>query len=180
MEIWSWMFNPDPDLNFLPILDPEFWGQKGTGSRIRIRNTDNMFYISIWWFHMRCNFRRPDMLFKFGSNFFRIGDKHPGSTTLKRDRFILWVILSFVNCVLVLKRKVAFCLDRKEWRNASTSTNPWWHSRSALSTGLNLLRYGINKSLMALKECIVNRAKSAQVWDQQIPDGSQGVHCQRG
>jgi hypothetical protein len=37
-----------------------------------------------------------------------------------------------------------------------------------LSTGLNLLRYGINKSLIVLKECIVNRAESAQVWDQAL------------
>ncbi len=30
---------PDPDLDFLPIPDPGTRGQKGTGSRIRIRNT---------------------------------------------------------------------------------------------------------------------------------------------
>jgi hypothetical protein len=33
------MFIPDTDLDFLPISDPEYRGQKGTGSRIRIRNT---------------------------------------------------------------------------------------------------------------------------------------------
>jgi hypothetical protein len=32
---------PDPDLDFLPIPYPGFRGQKGTGSRIRIRNTVN-------------------------------------------------------------------------------------------------------------------------------------------
>jgi hypothetical protein len=32
---------PDPDPDFLPIPDPGSRGQKGTGSRIRIRNTDN-------------------------------------------------------------------------------------------------------------------------------------------
>jgi hypothetical protein len=31
---------PDPDLDFLPIPDPGSRGQKDTGSRIRIRNTD--------------------------------------------------------------------------------------------------------------------------------------------
>jgi hypothetical protein len=30
---------PDPDADFLPIPDPGSKGQKGTGSRIRIRNT---------------------------------------------------------------------------------------------------------------------------------------------
>jgi hypothetical protein len=33
------MFIPDPELDFLPIPDPGFRAQKGTGSRIRIRNT---------------------------------------------------------------------------------------------------------------------------------------------
>jgi hypothetical protein len=36
------MFIPDPDLDFLPIPDPGSRGQKGTGSRIRIRNTGKM------------------------------------------------------------------------------------------------------------------------------------------
>jgi hypothetical protein len=31
---------PDPDADFLPILDPGSRDQKGTGSRIRFRNTD--------------------------------------------------------------------------------------------------------------------------------------------
>jgi hypothetical protein len=31
---------PDPDADFLPIPDPGSRGQKGTGSRIRIRNTE--------------------------------------------------------------------------------------------------------------------------------------------
>jgi hypothetical protein len=31
--------NSDPDLDFLPIPDPGSRGQKGTGSRIRVRNT---------------------------------------------------------------------------------------------------------------------------------------------
>ncbi len=39
-EIWSGLFIPDPDLDFLSILDPGSRGQKGTGSRIRISNTD--------------------------------------------------------------------------------------------------------------------------------------------
>jgi hypothetical protein len=38
-EIWSGLFIPDPGPNFLPIPDPCSRGQKGTGSRIRIRNT---------------------------------------------------------------------------------------------------------------------------------------------
>jgi hypothetical protein len=33
------LFIPDPDADFLPIPDPGSRGQKGTGSRIRIRNT---------------------------------------------------------------------------------------------------------------------------------------------
>jgi hypothetical protein len=36
---------PDPDPDFLPIPDPGVKkGQKGTGSRIRIRNTERTFY----------------------------------------------------------------------------------------------------------------------------------------
>ncbi len=38
------MFIPDPDPYFLPILDPGSRGQKGTGSRIRIRNTAYYFF----------------------------------------------------------------------------------------------------------------------------------------
>ncbi len=38
-EIWSELFIPDPDTDFLPIPDPGSRGQKGTGSWIRIRNT---------------------------------------------------------------------------------------------------------------------------------------------
>jgi hypothetical protein len=34
---------PDPDADFLPITDPGSRGQKGTGSRIRIRNTERNF-----------------------------------------------------------------------------------------------------------------------------------------
>ncbi len=33
-EIWFGIFIPDPDLDILPIPDPEFRGQKGAGSRI--------------------------------------------------------------------------------------------------------------------------------------------------
>ncbi len=36
----------DPDLDFLPILDRGVKGQKGTGSRIRIRNTEYFFFIT--------------------------------------------------------------------------------------------------------------------------------------
>jgi hypothetical protein len=36
-EIWSKIFIPDPDLDFLPIPDPGFTGQEGTEFRIRIR-----------------------------------------------------------------------------------------------------------------------------------------------
>jgi hypothetical protein len=36
------LFIPDPDLDFSPIPDPGSRGQKGTGSRIRIRNTVKM------------------------------------------------------------------------------------------------------------------------------------------
>ncbi len=41
------MFIQDTDLDFLPILDPGSRGQKGPGSRIRIRNTG---------FHNNCYF----------------------------------------------------------------------------------------------------------------------------
>jgi hypothetical protein len=34
------MFIPDPGFDFLTIPDPESRGQKGTGYRTRIRNTD--------------------------------------------------------------------------------------------------------------------------------------------
>ncbi len=33
-KIWSGMFIPDPDADYLPIPDPGSRGQKGTGSRI--------------------------------------------------------------------------------------------------------------------------------------------------
>ncbi len=39
-ELWSGMFNPDSDLDFLLIPDKWFKTQKGTGFRIRNRNTD--------------------------------------------------------------------------------------------------------------------------------------------
>jgi hypothetical protein len=38
-KIWSGLFIPDPDPDFLPIPDPGSRGQKGTGSRIWIPNT---------------------------------------------------------------------------------------------------------------------------------------------
>jgi hypothetical protein len=34
-EIWSGLFIPDPDPDFLPIPDPGSRGQKGTGSRVQ-------------------------------------------------------------------------------------------------------------------------------------------------
>ncbi len=42
------MFIPDPDPDFLPIPDPGSRGQKGTGSRIRIRNTDSKLSQCAW------------------------------------------------------------------------------------------------------------------------------------
>ncbi len=42
-EMWSAIFIPDPDLDFLPIPDPG--SQKGIGSRIRIRDTDVYHYM---------------------------------------------------------------------------------------------------------------------------------------
>jgi hypothetical protein len=39
-EIWSGMFIPDPEIDFLPIPDFGSRGQKGTGSRNLIRKTD--------------------------------------------------------------------------------------------------------------------------------------------
>jgi hypothetical protein len=41
-EILAGLIIPDPDPVYLPIPDPGSRGQKGTGSRIRIRNT--VFY----------------------------------------------------------------------------------------------------------------------------------------
>jgi hypothetical protein len=38
----------DPDADFLPIPDPGSRGQKGTGSRIRIRNTAENTKSSLW------------------------------------------------------------------------------------------------------------------------------------
>jgi hypothetical protein len=37
-----WVFIPDPDPDFLPIPVPGSRGQKGAGSRVRIRNTGSM------------------------------------------------------------------------------------------------------------------------------------------
>ncbi len=45
-KIWSGLFIPDPDADFLPIPDPGSRGQKGTGSRIRICNT-------VLWFSLQ-------------------------------------------------------------------------------------------------------------------------------
>jgi hypothetical protein len=39
---------PDPDADFLPIPDPGSRGQKGTGSRIRIRNSAENTKSSLW------------------------------------------------------------------------------------------------------------------------------------
>jgi hypothetical protein len=39
-ETWSGLLFPDHDPEFLPIPDPGSRGLKGTGSRIRRRNTD--------------------------------------------------------------------------------------------------------------------------------------------
>ncbi len=51
-ELWSGVFIPDPDLDFVP--DPGSRGQKGTGSLIRIRKTELNYYnfLSLsqcWW-----------------------------------------------------------------------------------------------------------------------------------
>jgi hypothetical protein len=40
---WNLLFIPDPDPDFLPIPDPESRDEKGTLSRIRIRNTGKIF-----------------------------------------------------------------------------------------------------------------------------------------
>ncbi len=42
------MFTPNPDPDFLTIPDPGSRGQKGIGSRIRIRITDFCKYNSFW------------------------------------------------------------------------------------------------------------------------------------
>jgi hypothetical protein len=42
-EISSGLFIPDPDPDYLPIPDSGSRGEKGTGSRIRIRNTEFLF-----------------------------------------------------------------------------------------------------------------------------------------
>ncbi len=39
---------PDPDADFLPIPDPGSRGQKGTGSQIRIRNTESNLPIPVF------------------------------------------------------------------------------------------------------------------------------------
>ncbi len=43
-EIWSRPFIPDPDPDFLPIPDPGSRGQKGYGSRLRIRKTGRISF----------------------------------------------------------------------------------------------------------------------------------------
>jgi hypothetical protein len=40
-KIWIW--DPGSEIRKKPIPDPGSWGQKGTGSRIRIHNTAGMF-----------------------------------------------------------------------------------------------------------------------------------------
>jgi hypothetical protein len=47
-EIRSGLFIPDPDPDFLPIPDPGYRGQKGTGSRIR--NTGSNSLTLLWTF----------------------------------------------------------------------------------------------------------------------------------
>ncbi len=46
MEIWSGMFIPDPDLDFLPTPDPGSRGQKGTGSATLLTR---VIYCEKWW-----------------------------------------------------------------------------------------------------------------------------------
>jgi len=56
-EIWFGLFIPDPDQDpeFVPIPDPGSRGQKGTGSRIRIRNTEKMLWEYRFTFkYVRC------------------------------------------------------------------------------------------------------------------------------
>ncbi len=43
LKIWSW--DPESEIRKKPIPDPGSRGQKGTGSRIRIRNTDPRHWI---------------------------------------------------------------------------------------------------------------------------------------
>jgi hypothetical protein len=53
-----WVVHPgsgsrDPDYDFLPIPDPGSRGQKGTGSRIRIRNTELHSNLDPCWIRFR-------------------------------------------------------------------------------------------------------------------------------
>jgi hypothetical protein len=43
MRFWSGIQNPKSGISKKHIPDPGFRGQKGTGSRIRIRNTDGTY-----------------------------------------------------------------------------------------------------------------------------------------
>ncbi len=47
-KLWSGLFIPDPDSDFLPIPDPGSRGQKGTGSRIRNTAVSGAIYIYIF------------------------------------------------------------------------------------------------------------------------------------
>jgi hypothetical protein len=42
-----WVRDPGSEIRKKPILDPGSRGRKGTGSRIRIRNTENGYFIKI-------------------------------------------------------------------------------------------------------------------------------------
>jgi hypothetical protein len=75
-NIWVW--DPGSGIRKKPIPDPGSRGQKGTGSRIRIRNTGGQ-YIEIFWKKYSLAFER-----------IRQSDADPtgsGSTTLVKKLF---------------------------------------------------------------------------------------------
>jgi len=66
-EIWSGLFIPDPDPDYLPILDSGSRGQKGTGFRIRIRNTARLHFLSVLGTVLKRGAKLLQMLHSFSS-----------------------------------------------------------------------------------------------------------------
>jgi hypothetical protein len=66
-EIWSGLFIPDPDPDYLPILDSGSRGQKGTGFRIRIRNTARLHFLSVLGTVFKRGAKLLQMLHSFSS-----------------------------------------------------------------------------------------------------------------
>ncbi len=81
-EIWSWLFIPDPDPDFLSIPDPGSRGQKGNGSQILIRNTAKTYGSGSG---TMLTGMKVDMILKLEHAYWLLADEALGLLLLGRD-----------------------------------------------------------------------------------------------